>query len=77
MENLCKDIWEKTPSISCRYHLRTAIHKNGQDKRPIAAMNGEGSITLPLAVVVGVIVLVSIPCICCICAKKKKCKKAD
>ena len=77
MENLCKDIWEKTPSISCRYHLRTAIHKNGQDKHPIAAMNEEGSITLPLAVVVGVIVLVSIPCICCICTKKKKGKAAD
>ncbi len=77
MEKICKDVWAKTPSLSCRYHLRTTIQKNGQDKCALAAMTKEGSITLPLAVVAGVIVLVTIPCICRLCSKKKKHKEAD
>lgn len=77
MEQLCKTIWEKTPAISCRYQLGTALHKRGQDKSPIATMNAEGRITLPLILVAGVLVAVSIPCICCICCKRARKKEAD
>lgn len=77
MENICKDLWEKTPAISCRYQLRTTIQKNGNDRRALATMTNEGSMTLPLAVIAGVILLVSIPCICCLCHKKAKRKEAD
>lgn len=77
MEQICKDVWEKTPALTCRYQLRTAIQKSGNDRRALAAMTKEGSITLPLVVVAGVIMLVSIPCICHLCHKKSKRKEAE
>ena len=78
MKQLCKTIWEKSPSISCRYQIGTTVHPNRQEKSPLATMNTEGQITLPLILVAGAMVAVSIPCICCICCKKKrKCRQAD
>ena len=77
MNKLCTDLWTKTPAISCRYQFCTAIQKTPQDKSNLAAMTSEGRITLPLIVVAGIVLMVTVPCICCLCRKKKKAKKAD
>ena len=79
MENICKTMWTQTPSISCRYQLRTTIQKRecDRDKSPIAAMTTEGTITFPLIIVAGVMILVATPCICRLCCKKRRKQKTD
>ena len=79
MENICKTMWTQTPSISCRYQLRTTIQKRecDREKSPIAVMTTEGNVTLPLIIVAGVMILVATPCICRLCCKKRRKQKAD
>lgn len=79
MENICKTMWTQTPSISCRYQLRTTVQKkeSERDKSPLAVMTTEGTITLPLILVAGVVILVATPCICRLCCKKKRKSATD
>lgn len=73
MDKLCEVFREQTPALTCHYRLQTAIVKSAKEKTPMVTMNKEGSITLPLLVVAGAVILIATPCIfhCCKCKKRK------
>lgn len=72
MEKLCEVFKEQTPALVCHYRLQTAIVKSVREKAPTVVMNKEGSITLPLMVAAGAVILIAIPCICHCCRSKKR-----